>query len=252
MAPAAATGADVVAPGALGLAGVPVVVDAATLERIVSALRRDGAVVVPDALPLVVLDGLRASCERRDDAAFVEAGVGRGADYRVLDDVRRDRILWLDPDDEAVRWYFAWADGLRLALNRMLFLGLFDYECHFARYPPGGFYRLHVDAFRGRGNRRVSSVLYLNADWTPADGGELVLYPAVGVAVVAEPATEPAVELGAAQIVAPRYGTLVLFLSEEIPHEVLPVGRERTSVAGWFRVKASDAEVVDPPIAPFS
>lgn len=34
-------------------------------------------------------------------------------------------------------------------------------------------------------------------------------------------------------------GTLVVFLSEEFEHEVLPAKRDRYSIAGWFRVNPS-------------
>ena len=53
-------------------------------------------------------------------------------------------------------------DSLREALNRGLFLGLEDFECHFALYPPGAFYRKHVDRFRDDDRRMVSAVIYLN------------------------------------------------------------------------------------------
>ena len=33
----------------------------------------------------------------------------------------------------------------------------------------------------------------------------------------------------------PEGGSLVVFLSAELPHEVLPASRERMSIAGWFR-----------------
>jgi len=41
---------------------------------------------------------------------------------------------------------------------------------------------------------------------------------------------------------------LVVFLSEEFPHEVLKAKRSRFSVAGWFRVNTSNAERADPPV----
>ena len=40
----------------------------------------------------------------------------------------------------------------------------------------------------------------------------------------------------AVELVLPELGTLVIFLSEDIPHEVLPAMRDRYSIAGWFRV----------------
>lgn len=123
--------------------------------------------------------------------------------------------------------------AIRQALNRELFLGLFEFEGHFAHYPPGGFYKRHRDSFHGAANRVVSMVTYLNSDWRPGDGGELVLY---GEDEVTEIAT-----------IEPRAGTLVLFLSEEIPHEVRPASRDRNSIAGWFRLNASIDGAIDPP-----
>ena len=38
---------------------------------------------------------------------------------------------------------------MRLAINRHLMLGLFEFEAQFLRYPPGGFYLRHVDARGG-------------------------------------------------------------------------------------------------------
>lgn len=43
----------------------------------------------------------------------------------------------------------------------------------------------------------------------------------------------------------PRAGTLVVFLSEDMPHEVLETQRERYSIAGWFRVNGSDSVRLD-------
>jgi SM-20-related protein len=35
--------------------------------------------------------------------------------------------------------------------------------------------------------------------------------------------------------IKPRPGCVVLFLSDEVEHEVLPATRDRWSIAGWFR-----------------
>ena len=94
-----------------------------------------------------------------------------------------------------------------LALNRAFFLGLEDYESHFALYPPGAFYQKHLDRFRDDDRRTLSAVFYLNADWQPEQGGALRLYP----------------EGGGELDVLPTAGTLVLFMSAELPHEVLPL-----------------------------
>ena len=67
-------------------------------------------------------------------------------------------------------------EHLRLNINRALFMGLFDFECHYSHYAPGDFYKRHVDAFKGESNRVLSTVLYLNPDWQSEDAGELVMY----------------------------------------------------------------------------
>jgi SM-20-related protein len=96
-----------------------------------------------------------------------------------------------------------------------------DLECHYAIYPPGTHYRRHLDRSPAGAERVVSLVLYLNEDWNPADGGELKLY------------TEPGV------LIVPSGGTLVLFVSESLEHEVLPTRAVRLSLTGWFRRRAS-------------
>ena len=166
-------------------------------------------------------------------AEYSKAGVGRDHDHHVNRFVRGDRVCWADGRDPATAAYLDWIDALRAALNRRLFLGLFDYECHYACYPVGAFYRRHLDAFRGAVNRVVSTTLYLNPEWQADDGGELVLYRGG--------ATVPCA------VVAPRLGTLVLFLSNDFPHEVLPARRIRYSMTGWFRVNGSRTGAADPP-----
>jgi SM-20-related protein len=47
-------------------------------------------------------------------------------------------------------------------------------------------------------------------------------------------------------VVIPQLNTLVLFLSERFPHEVLPAKRVRYSLTGWFRVNSSSEQQVDP------
>ncbi len=92
----------------------------------------------------------------------------------------------------------------------------------------------HLDAFNGRNGRVLSVVVYLNDQWRSEEGGRLRIW--------ADPdAIHPATE------VEPRAGTLVCFLSDQIPHEVLEARRQRVSVAGWFRCNNSTADRPDPP-----
>ncbi|OHU84421.1 MULTISPECIES: 2OG-Fe(II) oxygenase [Pseudoalteromonas] len=165
---------------------------------------------------------------------FHKAGIGRQEDHMKNEQVRRDKIHWLETSDPNEALFLTYMQDLKVYLNRRLFLGLFSYECHFAHYEPGAFYKKHLDAFKGEANRILSTVLYLNPDWQEGDGGELAIY---------DPNDSEQVLL----IVPPSYGTLVTFLSDEFPHEVLPAKKARYSIAGWFRVNTSVAGNIDPP-----
>ncbi len=174
-------------------------------------------------LAQAMLQQLRATSPQ----SFTPAGTGRrqGRAHNPL--VRRDSIHWITGESEAGRQWLEWAGELQTFLNRELFLGLASFESHFAHYPEGAFYRRHLDAFRGESNRVLSLVAYLNPDWVEANGGELVLFRAGSD--------------GGSIAVSPVLGTLVLFLSEEFEHEVLPTRCDRFSIAGWFRANnASD------------
>lgn len=200
------------------------------LHRIAAELERSGYAIVPGGLPGAVATELLAYAADTERSDFRPAAIGRGSEEQENRFIRRDHIHWLNEKAPELSAWRAWTEELRLALNRQLFLGLFSFESHLARYRVGDFYRKHVDAFRGEANRVVSLVTYLNDGWQTADGGELVLYTEAGEVSV-----------------LPAARTVVLFLSEEMPHEVRPANRERLSVAGWFRLNASSPDRVDPP-----
>lgn len=205
---------------------------AALSDTIAAALAGPGYVIVDAALPAALTDALFVHFKSLADDELRRAGIGQLRDHQVNGFVRGDSIAWLDGDHIATRDYLDWMEQLRLALNRRLLLGLFDFECHYARYVQGTFYRKHYDAFQGGSNRVVSSVFYLNPAWAPADGGELLIYDADDQLL---------------ERVVPQYGRMVLFLSERFPHEVLPVHKPRYSIAGWFRINNSIGNRIDPP-----
>ena len=112
----------------------------------------------------------------------------------------------------------------------------------------------------------MSLLLYLTPeDWSVAtDGGILRAYRPSGEATAATDIADPGVELSratdptsggtgpdlaqqsfsnrepvpevteAAVDVVPSGGTLVLFASATVPHEVLPTRRERLAIVGWL------------------
>ncbi|GGX91863.1 prolyl 4-hydroxylase subunit alpha [Litchfieldella qijiaojingensis] len=165
--------------------------------------------------------------------ALDAAGIGRGKQHSLRRDIRGDAIHWLDRETLPQRQYLATMGTLQHELNQALYLGLFEFEAHFAHYPSGAFYKKHVDSFQGRANRVVSTVLYLNPDWPANGGGEMALFD------ISDPEREVA-------RILPRAGTFACFLSETVPHEVLPTRLPRASIAGWFRRNASLGGLIDP------
>ena len=184
-------------------------------------------------MPEPLLQALHALRQELDAAEFQTAGIGRKLNNLTDRSVRRDRLCWIEGDSEAGTSWLDWAAQLQRELNRQLLLGLFSFESHFAHYGPGDFYKTHLDAFKGEANRCLSAVLYLNPEWTADWGGQLRLY--------LDESRSSSID------VEPKWGRLVLFLSEDFPHEVLPAARDRYSIAGWFRVNSSHSQKVDPP-----
>ena len=193
------------------------------------ALLRDGFFVVEDLIPHALLAALGSECDALLEAGrFQSAGTGRAAGHRVDAQRRGDSILWMEAGGrEAPQTRFLAAmDALRVAINQRLLLGLHELEAHYAVYPPGAGYARHRDRFRDDDARVLSLVVYLNPDWGADDGGELRLH-----------LHETHLD------VLPREGTVVLFLSDEIEHEVRPSRCTRRSIAGWFRRRMPGSSV---------
>jgi SM-20-related protein len=200
----------------------------AAIDRICAAIGKEGYAAEADFLPQATAAALASEARERDAAGeFHAAGVGRGSARVERSDIRGDRILWLDQSVASSAQQPLWQalEALRLALNNTLWLGLFSFDAHYALYPPGAFYRRHRDQFRGSAAssdvRVISCAIYLNENWTLADGGALRIYDGQR-----------------AREVPPAAGTLVCFLSERFEHEVLPATRERLALTGWFRRRA--------------
>ena len=165
------------------------------------------------------LDGLRKSLIGRfENNAFRPAKIGNQFTATKERSIRSDQIHWLYREDlvpeETV--FFRCIDGFKNYLNTTCYAGIQSQEFHYAMYFKGTFYKRHSDQFNNDDRRKYSMVLYLNENWQPGDGGELVLYK------------DPQITI------QPTYGRLVFFQSE-IEHEVLPSEQTRLSLTGWFK-----------------
>ena len=188
-------------------------------SKITDSLVENGYIILESALRGNLSSKLLNSAKNEKD--FKRAGISGANDLHLDKDKRRDKIHWLDNKDEAQKEFLKFADGLRGYLNRSLYLGLSYYESHFAIYDKGDFYETHLDAFKNSKNRVVTTVYYLNDEWSENDGGELIVYD------------ENSKEIAK---VMPNANTLVVFMSEKFPHEVLSANKKRYSIAGWFRI----------------
>jgi len=193
-----------------------------------------GYAVCPGFVPDEVCAALRLGAARLyAEAKHRPAGVGR--DQNAVRDatIRRTEIAWIERQSPVEALFLDWCESLRHALNRETYLGLFEFEAHYARYPVGGFYARHRDSFVGARNRTVSLVLYLNESWRPEWGGALELFA---------DDTGPVIER-----IDPSPGTAVFMMAETQWHAVEATKEPRLAIAGWWRVNQSAENRVDPP-----
>lgn len=194
--------------------------------RISDDLFNKGYSVNINALPRKLANQLYQHVSTMTDESFEDAAIGREQEHMSNVLIRSQKQSWISSgDSSASSSWLIWAAELQRYLNKHLFLGLQSFESHYAHYRNGDFYKRHYDSFKGQSGRTLSIVVYLNRDWLSADGGELVLYKEdkdlIGLTVT------------------PNFATVVVFLSEEHPHEVLRSHRDRYSIAGWYSPNTS-------------
>lgn len=168
---------------------------------------------------------LKEQIDLLEKGMFRHAAVGKGGQKQVKTEIRSDEVLWMDQESLSPLQAAYWekVEQIRQVLNQRCFLGLRSFEGHFARYPIGSFYKKHLDQFHAVPHRVVTVIVYLNDSWSAEDEGALRMYFP----------QEDGSELF--EDVLPLGGRLVVFLSAEIPHEVLPTKKERISITGWLR-----------------
>lgn len=200
--------------------------DALPFSVLISHFYQYGWVWLPNFLTPALNETLLH--EAQHECQLTPAGIGRSQGHQLNQHIRRDATQWFDGQSAGQQAYLQLMLELKRALNQQCFLGLFDFECHFARYQNGDFYKKHLDAFKGRTNRVLTTVSYLN---TVEQGGQLALYDETDKLI---------------HTFKPTAGSLLLFESERFPHEVLPAQDPRFSIAGWFRKNTNINGVLDP------
>ena len=204
------------------------------IQTSVDNLGEFGYSVCVNMLPPNIITMLIQELEKREIAGDIKTAlVGRGKG-KTIDETQRDVLSsWMNRNSEGEKYFLDFAEKIRLSINQNLLLGLFEFESQFLHYPVGGFYKRHIDALKGSRNRIVSMVAYLNQDWNTDDGGKLAIWEN-------EHSLNPVIE------VLPLAGTVVLMLSEQIPHEARSALRKRRAIAGWFRLNPSCAGQINP------
>jgi len=189
-------------------------------EKVTDDLAENGFSVVDHFLSLQEVNQIIDLSEFTTGiVAMKKAGIGKTTEKQINESVRGDYIQWIDPTGAAppVKVYVDRMKSLMSYLNRSLFLSLKDLEAHMTVYPPGSYYKRHLDQFKSDDHRKLSVICYLNAYWEETQGGQLRMYLPSGE-----------------RDVFPIAGRLVCFRSEMIEHEVLPATRARLSLTGWF------------------
>jgi SM-20-related protein len=191
-----------------------------TFEQIADGIAQHGYSVADQFLSAEEVTNILAIKEFHDWVEhFQKAGIGKDQARHINESVRGDYIRWVDNNSAppAINVYLARLQHLIQHLNQSLFLSLKDYEVHMTVYPPGAFYKRHLDQFDRDDHRKLSVICYLNDNWRQEYGGQLRMLVS-----------------GETVDVLPNAGRFVCFRSDMIEHEVLAANRPRLSITGWM------------------
>ena len=202
-------------------------------------LAEEKYVIIPNFLPADLQEELRGDvAQLRQTSKFNVAKIGQDATNTLNTQIRVAETCFIGPGrypdvpSEARDKLYDILDTVRQDLSNFFERPLDRQltELLYAYYPQGGFYRRHRDAIPGSASvlREYSLLLYLNKEWKDEDGGKLRMHFDGGGDTLPE---------GVApnfRDIAPEGGTLVLFESDAVPHEVLDTQKERVAVIGWY------------------
>ncbi|WP_040279503.1 2OG-Fe(II) oxygenase [Psychroserpens damuponensis] len=197
-------------------------------EKIIHDIAFQQYSIIDDFFSSEIVSHLRQSLvAKHEDDRFKKAAIGNRVNEHIIKSIRGDQILWIDEKKAnlAEALFFTQINDLVSYLNKTCFMGILHKEFHYALYPKGTFYKRHIDTFQNDDRRKLSFVCYLNdQDWTPENGGELVLY-----------LDDNGVDTE--KVIYPFPGRIVIFESQIIEHEVKVVETERLSITGWLKTR---------------
>lgn len=213
-----------------------------------------------DAIPLDLIHDVKMDALSLRISGFgAKAGV---AGAKQAHDIRRDvHQVWLQSPGsrtplpmvgnmDARKLFLRLIDKLRMDLEgrgagRWSSLSPEFVELSYLLYNPGSFYGKHVDTIADSlaGSHRifkrsVSMIVFLGDDesdrpWTSDDGGAVRIYGSEYASMTSSPVYVDAKNDVYSDIL-PTPGTILLFDSEKVPHEVLLTKRNRICSVGWF------------------
>ncbi len=191
-------------------------------EQLIHELCNQGFYIIDGFLESSQCQSLQAmACELYEQGLFRGAKIGLKLESHQNEVIRTDEIFWLDEKEThpAIQIFLERIQQLAQILNQSLFLGLHEFETHFAAYQPGTFYKKHIDQFAMQKTRKISCVYYLNKHWKAEFGGELKLYNSQDQLI---------------ENVLPLENRFICFNSE-LPHEVCITHQPRYSITGWMK-----------------
>lgn len=152
------------------------------------------------------------------ESGFVDYKKANLTGGEQLANIRGDNIRWIDESCEIGFLYLKSIDELGQFFNQTYYFGIKRSEAHYANYPAGFGYKWHIDNPKGRDDRVISAVFYLNDEWHDNDGGQITVIDK----------QENTVQL------LPSANRLIIFDSNLL-HQVEITHRTRYSIATWLR-----------------
>ncbi|KAF4673173.1 Egl nine 1 [Perkinsus chesapeaki] len=235
--------------------GPPPALTAAQLSFIVQKLSRQGWAFIDDFIDSAAVNKMRTYWLERytsgmpihRDGNFDRGRMGGGRSGSNLkyvnEESRGDFVRWLSPQDEDCPMSYKW---LRAGMDRLVCdvaercqdilknaKTVVAQSSMVAIYPKSSGcgiesrYIRHIDNPIDDG-RILTVMVYLNPpEWSPSvHGGALRVFEAAAAADGSESSTD----------ISPAGGRLVVFLSDRVPHEVLPVTAsvDRMAITTWY------------------